>query len=127
MLDVVPPNPRRPYDMHLLLDELVDGGSLLEIQARHGRSLITALARLGGRPVAVLANQPEVLAGAVDVAAAEKGARFVERAAASTCRSCSSPTTSGCSPAARPSGPDPARGGPAVRGPALGHGCRSCT
>lgn len=82
VLDVVPPNPRRPYDMHLLLDELVDAGSLLEIQARHGRSLITALARLGGRPVAVLANQPEVLAGAVDVAAAEKGARFVERAAA---------------------------------------------
>ncbi|HTW16802.1 MAG TPA: carboxyl transferase domain-containing protein [Nocardioides sp.] len=82
VLEVVPPNPRRPYDMHLLLEELVDRGSLLEVQARHGRSLITALARLGGRPVAVLANQPEVLAGAVDVAAAEKGARFVERAAA---------------------------------------------
>lgn len=82
VLDVVPPDPRRPYDMHLLLEELVDAGSLLEVQARHGRSLITALARLGGRPVAVLANQPEVLAGSIDVAAAEKGARFIERAAA---------------------------------------------
>ncbi|WP_216653903.1 acyl-CoA carboxylase subunit beta [Nocardioides sp. zg-DK7169] len=82
VLDVVPPNPRRPYDMHLLLEELVDDGSLLEVGARHGRSLITALARLGGRPVAVVANQPDVLAGAIDVAAAEKGARFVERAAA---------------------------------------------
>lgn len=78
LLDVVPPNDRQPYDMHEVLEELVDPGSLFEVAPTHGRSMITALARLGGQPVAVVANQPAVLAGAVDVAAAEKAARFVE-------------------------------------------------
>lgn len=78
LLDLIPPNSRRPYDMARVLDRLVDAGSLLELQPQHGRSLITALARLGGQPVAVVANQPLVLAGAIDVAAAEKAARFIE-------------------------------------------------
>ncbi|MGY1812070.1 acyl-CoA carboxylase subunit beta [Blastococcus sp. SYSU D00820] len=82
LLDVVPPNPRRPYDVHEVLGELVDAGSLLEVGAAYGPSLVTALARLGGHPVAVVANQPAVLAGAIDVAAAEKAARFVERTSA---------------------------------------------
>lgn len=82
ILDLIPPDNRRPYDMHAVLDELFDIGSVTESHALHARSLITALARLGGRPVAVVANQPSVLAGAIDVAAAEKAARFVERAAA---------------------------------------------
>jgi len=82
VLDLVPPEHRRPYDVRPLLRELVDTDSLFEVQPRYGGSLVTALARLGGRPVAVVANQPAVLAGSIDVAAAEKGARFVERAAA---------------------------------------------
>lgn len=82
LLAVVPPDARRPYDVHEVLAELVDRGSLLEIQAAYGRSLVTAYARLGGRPVAIVANQPAVLAGAIDVAAAEKACRFVERATA---------------------------------------------
>ncbi|WP_182358709.1 acyl-CoA carboxylase subunit beta [Tomitella gaofuii] len=81
LLDLIPPDPRRPYDMTAVLRELVDDGSLLEVQPAHGPSLITALARLGGRPVAVLANQPAALAGAIDAAAAGKAARFVETTA----------------------------------------------
>ena len=65
-----------------MLVELVDVGTLLEIAPRHGASLVTAYARLGGHGIAIVANQPAVLGGAIDVAAAEKGARFVERATA---------------------------------------------
>lgn len=82
LLDLIPPNPRRPYDMATVLEEVFDAGSVTQTQARYGTSIITALARLGGRSVAVVANQPAVLAGSIDVAAAEKAARFVERAAA---------------------------------------------
>ena len=82
LLDIVPPNPRSPYDIREVLGELVDDGSLLELSARHGASLVTAFGRLGGQSVAIVANQPSVLAGALDVAAAEKGARFIEHAAA---------------------------------------------
>lgn len=82
LLDLIPPNPRRPYDVRDVIGELVDADSLLEVAPRHGASLVTAYARLGGESVAVVANQPAVLGGALDVAAAEKGARFVERATA---------------------------------------------
>ncbi|WP_235736415.1 acyl-CoA carboxylase subunit beta [Nocardioides alcanivorans] len=82
VLDVVPPGDRQPYDMRLVVEELVDEGSFLELSPDHGRSLLTGLARMQGQPVAIVANQPSVLAGSIDVAAAEKGARFVERATA---------------------------------------------
>jgi acetyl-CoA carboxylase carboxyltransferase component len=82
ILDVVPPNPRVSYDVRDVLEDLVDSGTLMEIGARHGPSLVTALARLGGESVAIVANQPAVLAGALDVPAAEKGARFIERVTA---------------------------------------------
>lgn len=78
LLDIVPPNPRRPYDMRAVLACLFDAGSLFELQPAYGSAVITALARLGGRAVAVVANQPMVRAGAVDVAAATKAARFIE-------------------------------------------------
>ncbi len=82
ILDVVPPNDRQPYDMRLVLADLVDADSLLELSPDYGRSLITAVGRIQGEPVAIVANQPSVLAGAIDVAAAEKGARFVEHVTA---------------------------------------------
>ena len=78
MLDLVPPNDRRPYSMHRVIEAIVDRGSLLEIQPRYGRSLITAFAFLGGRSVAIVANNPMVGAGAVDSAAAIKAADFLE-------------------------------------------------
>ena len=80
ILDRIPPNPRRPYKMHPVLEELVDAGSLFEVQPRYGRSLVCALAFLGGRSVAILANNPAVRAGAVDSPAAIKAADFIATA-----------------------------------------------
>lgn len=78
LLDLIPPDARRPYDMRAVLDVVFDAGTVLEIQPRHGGSLITALARLGGHAVAVVANQPAVKAGTIDVEAAHKATRFLD-------------------------------------------------
>ena len=77
VLDLVPRNGRRVYDMRKVIDVVFDAGSVLEIQPEFGRSLITSLCRLGGSPVAVVANQPMVLAGSIDADAADKGAHFI--------------------------------------------------
>ncbi len=82
VLDLVPPNPRRPYPIHPLLELLVDADSLLEIQPGYGAALVTALAFLGGHAVALVANNPAVGAGAIDSAAAIKAADFLETAGA---------------------------------------------
>lgn len=77
--DVIPENRRRPYDMRKVMNALVDKDSALELAPAWGRSMLTALARLGGRTVGIYANQPKSpLAGAIDAAAADKAARFVE-------------------------------------------------
>jgi methylmalonyl-CoA decarboxylase subunit alpha len=78
LLSLIPRDPQRPYDMRAVLRELLDGGDCLEIQPLFGRSIITALGRLGGASVAVVANQPTVLAGAIDRDAADKAARFLQ-------------------------------------------------
>jgi acetyl-CoA carboxylase carboxyltransferase component len=77
LLDVVPDSPRRAYDMKRVIAHLVDHGRFFEIKPRFARNLITCLARLGGRPVGVVANQPMALGGALDVDAADKAARFI--------------------------------------------------
>jgi acetyl-CoA carboxylase carboxyltransferase component len=82
ILSLVPADSRRPYKMRKVLEMLVDADSLLEIQPLYGTPLITALAHLGGRSVAVLANDPSAKAGTLDRAAGEKGARFLEVAGA---------------------------------------------
>ena len=77
--EVVPENRRRPYDMRRIVAAFADADSVLELGARWGRSMLTALARLEGRTVGIYANQPKSpLAGAIDAAAADKAARFVE-------------------------------------------------
>jgi acetyl-CoA carboxylase carboxyltransferase component len=78
LLSLVPADDRKPYSMRAVIDRLVDAGSGLEIQPRYGRSLVSALARIGGRSVAIVANDPGVRAGAVDTAAAEKAAHFLD-------------------------------------------------
>ncbi|CAM3343667.1 carboxyl transferase domain-containing protein [Nocardioides dubius] len=78
LLDLIPVNSRRPYDMRPVLASILDADSVFEVQPDHATSIVTVLARLGGQPVAVVANQPKVLAGSIDVAAAEKAARFIE-------------------------------------------------
>lgn len=78
LLDLVPADPRRPYDVLAVIDLVCDDGSVLEIQPEFGRTVVTALARLGGVAVAVVANQPMVRAGAIDADAADKAGRFLE-------------------------------------------------
>ena len=78
MLDLIPANPRRPYPIVPVLETLVDEGSLLVIQPTFGPSIVTALAFLGGQSVAIVANDPNVMAGTVDSAAADKAARFLD-------------------------------------------------
>jgi acetyl-CoA carboxylase carboxyltransferase component len=78
ILDTVPADTSRPYDMRAVLGLLLDDGDWLELQPLFGRAILCALARLGGEPVAVLASQPLVLAGAIDRDAADKAARFLQ-------------------------------------------------
>jgi acetyl-CoA carboxylase carboxyltransferase component len=78
LLELIPPNPRRPYDVRAVLERVADVDSVLEIQPDFGASMVTSLGRLGGASVAFVANQPLVRAGAIDRAAGEKAARFLE-------------------------------------------------
>ncbi|HEV3377850.1 MAG TPA: acyl-CoA carboxylase subunit beta [Thermoleophilaceae bacterium] len=74
---VVPHSGRKVYDIRGVIEALVDGGELLEVSERWARNMVTALARIEGRPVGVLANQPWYLGGVIDAAASQKAARFV--------------------------------------------------
>jgi acetyl-CoA carboxylase carboxyltransferase component len=73
----VPLESRRVYDVREPLDGIVDRGSLLELWPRWARNIVTALARVEGRPVAIVANQPHHLGGVLDAAASDKAARFI--------------------------------------------------
>jgi propionyl-CoA carboxylase beta chain len=75
--DIVPDDPHRPYDMHDVISRVFDDAEFLEIQPGWAQNLITGFARLNGRSVGVVAQQPAVLAGALDIDASVKGARFV--------------------------------------------------
>ncbi len=74
---VVPDDPSRPYDMHDVIRRVVDDGALLEIQPAWAPNIIIGYARLDGRSVGIVAQQPSVLAGALDIDASIKAARFV--------------------------------------------------
>jgi len=77
LLDVVPDEPSKPYDMHDVIRRVVDGGTFFEVQRDYAGNLLTGFARLGGRAVGIVANQPANLAGVLDIAASLKGARFI--------------------------------------------------
>jgi acetyl-CoA carboxylase carboxyltransferase component len=74
----VPTDRRRAYDVHTVLDLLADTGSVLELRPRFAPGMVSALVRLEGRPVGVLANNPLHLAGAIDAGCADKAARFMQ-------------------------------------------------
>ena len=74
---VVPDDPRTPYDMHDVLRASIDDGDFLEIQPGWAQNIIVGFARLGGRSVGIVAQQPAILAGALDIDASIKAARFV--------------------------------------------------
>ncbi|HET9704269.1 MAG TPA: carboxyl transferase domain-containing protein [Vicinamibacterales bacterium] len=74
---LVPAAPNQPYDMLDLIHTIADEGYFLEVHQHYARNLIVGFARLGGRPVGIVANQPAHLAGTLDINASVKGARFV--------------------------------------------------
>ncbi|WP_036489366.1 acyl-CoA carboxylase subunit beta [Nocardioides sp. Iso805N] len=78
LLDVIPPNSRQPYDVRDVITTVVDADSFFEIQPLYGAAVCTGWARLGGRPVAVVANNPRHGAGAMDAAAAIKATELIE-------------------------------------------------
>ena len=74
---IVPVAPNQPYDMLDIIRLVVDDGRFLEVHQHYARNIIVGFARLDGRPVGIVANQPAVLAGTLDIDASVKGARFV--------------------------------------------------
>jgi propionyl-CoA carboxylase beta chain len=74
---IVPASPNQPYDMHDLVHAIVDEGAFLEVHRHYAKNIIVGFARLGGRSVGIVANQPAHLAGTLDIDASVKGARFV--------------------------------------------------
>ncbi|WBM74838.1 acyl-CoA carboxylase subunit beta [Saprospira grandis] len=74
---IVPENPNHPYDMRALIEELVDADSFYEVNKEYAENIVVGFARLGGRSIGVVANNPMVLAGCLDVDCSKKGARFV--------------------------------------------------
>jgi acetyl-CoA carboxylase carboxyltransferase component len=74
---VVPDDPSRPYDMHTVIEHVVDDGQFLEIQPGWAQNILVGFARMAGRSVGIVAQQPAVLAGALDIDASTKAARFV--------------------------------------------------
>ncbi len=77
LLGIVPDSATQPYDMHEVIRRIVDHGEFFEVHKAFAENLIVGFARLGGRPVGVVANQPAVLAGVLDINASLKGARFI--------------------------------------------------
>ena len=77
LLDIVPAEPNRPYDVREVIDRIVDDGEFMEVHERWAPNIVVGYARMGGRSVGFIANQPMHLAGSLDINAARKAARFV--------------------------------------------------
>jgi acetyl-CoA carboxylase carboxyltransferase component len=73
----IPDDPNKPYDIKEVIRMIVDGGQFFEIHENYAANIVVGFARLGGHSVGIVANQPAVLAGVLDIDASEKGARFV--------------------------------------------------
>jgi acetyl-CoA carboxylase carboxyltransferase component len=77
LLDIVPESSRQPYDMYDVIREIVDDGEIFDIKPRFARTIITCLARFGGRPAGIVASQPKHLGGILENDSADKSARFI--------------------------------------------------
>jgi propionyl-CoA carboxylase beta chain len=77
LLNVVPDNPNKPYDMHDVIKRVVDDGEFYEVHKDYAGNILCGFAHLGGASIGIVANQPAVLAGVLDINASVKGARFV--------------------------------------------------
>ena len=74
---LVPKNPNKPYDMKELIYKIIDEGDFFEIQENYAKNILTGFARMDGQPVGIVANQPLILAGCLDIDSSRKAARFV--------------------------------------------------
>lgn len=74
---IVPENPNKPYDVHEVINTVVDDGEFLEVQEHFAKNIVVGFARLNGRSVGIVANQPAILAGVLDINASVKAARFI--------------------------------------------------
>lgn len=74
---LIPVNPKKPYDMLSVITEVVDESYFLEVHSHFAKNIIVGFARLNGRPVGIVANQPQVLAGCLNIDASRKAARFI--------------------------------------------------
>jgi methylmalonyl-CoA carboxyltransferase large subunit len=77
LADIVPTDPKQGYDMRTVITGIVDRGDFLEVQAGHAMNMVVGFARIVGRPAGIIANQPAVLSGAIDINAATKASRFI--------------------------------------------------
>jgi methylmalonyl-CoA decarboxylase subunit alpha len=77
LLDILPDSPRKPYDMYDVIRRIVDDGRYFDLKPRWARTIITCFARMGGRPVGIVANQPKHLGGILENDSADKAARFI--------------------------------------------------
>ena len=75
--DIVPDNPNKSYDMYEVIRSLADDGEILDVQALYAKNIITCFIRMDGKPVGVIASQPKVMAGCLDINASDKAARFI--------------------------------------------------
>ena len=77
LADIVPQDPEHPYDVRAVIETLMDDGEFLEVQPEFARNIVVGFGRLDGHPVGVVANQPDYLAGVLDINASDKAARFI--------------------------------------------------
>lgn len=75
--NIIPENPKKPYDMLQVISEVVDEGYFLEVHKHFAQNIIVGFSRMNGRPVGIVANQPNVLAGCLNIEASRKAARFI--------------------------------------------------
>lgn len=75
--DIIPENPNQPYDIREVIEEVIDTDSFLEVHKDYAENIVVGFARLAGRSIGIVANQPAVLAGVLDINSSKKGARFV--------------------------------------------------
>lgn len=74
---IIPENPNQPYDIKEVIEEVVDAGSFMEVHKEYAENIVVGFARIAGRSIGIVANQPAMLAGVLDINSSKKGARFV--------------------------------------------------
>jgi acetyl-CoA carboxylase carboxyltransferase component len=77
LVDIVPLNPNRGYDVRNVISEVVDNGQFLEVHEHYAKNIVVGFAKVNGRPVGIVGNNPMVLAGCLDIDASDKGSRFI--------------------------------------------------